>query len=202
MTGLREASAKGAMVLQTHVTVVTASQLPVRRNSGSMPVSRGPRRMRLIALMGVVMLLVPLSASGVFSESDTGAPVADADYDAAVRLVKDRSWVSAIEKLERAAGRHPRSADVHNLMGYAYRNAGDLDRAFTSYGRALDLDNNHRGVHEYIGEAWLMRGDVARARTHLRELDRLCRRECEEYRDLEKAIADYESESGMRDRPR
>ena len=39
---------------------------------------------------------------------------------------------------------------------------------------------------------WLMRGNAAKAREHLGELARLCRSECEEYRDLERAIAEFE----------
>lgn len=62
-------------------------------------------------------------------------------------------------------------------------------------GRAEDplaIDPKHRGAHEYIGEAYLMLGNVAKAREHLARLDRLCTFSCSEYRDLKKAIETYE----------
>ena len=50
----------------------------------------------------------------------------------------------------------------------------------------------NRGAHEYLGEAYLMVGNVAKAKEHLSVLDKLCFFPCDEYSDLKKAIADYE----------
>jgi len=149
--------------------------------------------MRLAALP-VILLLVAcaLPAAAVYNEPPDAAPTGDADFDAGYAAVKAADWPLATDHLQRAAERHPRSADLHNLLGFAWRKRGDLDRSFTHYHRALDLDPDHRGAHEYIGEAWLMRGDLGRAREHLVELERLCRKECEEYRDLARAIAEHE----------
>lgn len=146
---------------------------------------------RLVCLLTVLMLMAG-PAAGVYNEPGAAAPVGDADFDSGFNAVKREAWREAVASLERAATRYARSADVHNLLGFSYRKLGDLDRSFRHYFRALELDPDHRGVHEYIGEAWLMRGDVAKAREHLRELERLCRTDCEEYRDLERAIAEFE----------
>lgn len=51
------------------------------------------------------------------------------------------------------------------------------------------LSPRHLGAHEYIGEACLMTGNPEKAREHLAALDKLCGRDCDEYRDLAKAIA-------------
>ena len=69
---------------------------------------------------------------------------------------------------------------------------GKLDLAFKHYGEALRLDPRHRGAHEYIGEAYLMKGDLAKAKEHLAQLDRLCFFGCTELTDLKQAIAAYE----------
>jgi tetratricopeptide (TPR) repeat protein len=68
---------------------------------------------------------------------------------------------------------------------------GNLERAFHHYHEALRLDPNHRGAHEYIGEAYLTAGDLAKAEDHLRHLDRLWPSPCEERDDLQKAIDAY-----------
>jgi hypothetical protein len=63
---------------------------------------------------------------------------------------------------------------------------------FKHYTEALRLDPRHRAAHEYIGEAYLMVGDLSRAREHLAALDKLCFFPCSEHRDLKRAIEEYE----------
>ena len=90
-----------------------------------------------------------------------------------------------------AALRDTRNADIENYLGYAYRQSGQLQPAFTHYQRALQINPRHRGAHEYIGEAYLMANNLAKAEEHLAALQRICLIPCEEYEDLKKAVADY-----------
>ncbi|PYO35081.1 MAG: hypothetical protein DMD86_07480, partial [Candidatus Rokuibacteriota bacterium] len=60
----------------------------------------------------------------------------------------------------------------------------------------LELIPRHRGAHEYLGEAYLMVNDLARAEEHLSALRGICLIPCEEYGDLEKAIAAYRQRTG------
>lgn len=46
-------------------------------------------------------------------------------------------------------------------------------------------------AHEYVGEAYLMVGDLARAQKHLEELRKICLPPCAELADLERVIAEY-----------
>lgn len=48
-------------------------------------------------------------------------------------------------------------------------------------------------AHEYLGEAYLMAGNLDKAKEQLKVLDRLCFFSCDEYTMLRKAIADYEA---------
>jgi tetratricopeptide (TPR) repeat protein len=125
------------------------------------------------------------SGGGTFS-----AP-ADPDIESAKKAITDKNWDKAVVLLKRAEVRDPENAEIHNLLGFAERNRGDLDAAFKQYERALALDPRHRGAHEYIGEAYLMAGNPAKAEEHLAVLDKLCLFPCEEYRDLKAAIARY-----------
>jgi DNA-binding SARP family transcriptional activator len=68
-----------------------------------------------------------------------------------------------------------------------------MDRVFKHYGEALRLDPKHRDAHEYIGEAYLLVGNVGKAKEHLAALDKLCFFSCGEYRDLKRAIERHES---------
>lgn len=68
-----------------------------------------------------------------------------------------------------------------------------MDLVFRHYNEALRLEPNHRGAHEYLGEAYLMAGNLAKAKEHLEVLDRLCSVGCEEYTLLKNAVAAYEA---------
>ncbi len=64
------------------------------------------------------------------------------------------------------------------------------------YQKALAIDPKHKGAHENIGEAYLVLGDLARAKEHLAVLNKLCFFPCEEYSDLTKAVQAYEASDG------
>ena len=78
------------------------------------------------------------------------------------------------------------------MLGFSYRNLKQFDLAFKHYERAIELDPRHRGAHEYIGEAYLMMGDLAGAQRHLAAIKEICLLPCEELTDLERAIAQYQ----------
>jgi tetratricopeptide (TPR) repeat protein len=147
----------------------------------------------------LVLLVLTLSLPGP-ARADAGssggmytAP-ADPDFDRAKKEIKAKNWDAAIGLLEKALARDPANAEIHNQLGFAERNRGDLDAAFKHYERALALNPKHRGAHEYVGEAYLMTGNLAKAEEHLAVLNKLCFFPCEEYSDLKAAIATYKQQ--------
>jgi Flp pilus assembly protein TadD len=149
--------------------------------------------MRLAAVLLAAWALAgaPLLAHADPAETDPDLAAADQDYAAARKAVVDRQWEEAIARLRKAEVRYPDHADLQNYLGYAHRNLDQLDAAFRHYKRAIELEPRHRGAHEYIGEAYLMVGDVPNAEKHLAALRAICLLPCEELADLEKAIAKY-----------
>ena len=120
----------------------------------------------------------------------------DADYTAAVKAIKADKFAAAIPLLEGVVKRDASNADAYNWLAYATRKNGDPAASIPIYQKALAIDPKHRGAHEYIGEAYLMLGDLPKAREHLARLDSLCFFSCEEYRDLKKAVEAYEKKNG------
>jgi Flp pilus assembly protein TadD len=112
------------------------------------------------------------------------------DYAAGLKAIEAGNWSEAIRLLSSAALRDTRNADIENSLGFAYRSSGDLSGAFLHYNRALTLNPRHRGAHEYIGEAYLMIGNRAKAEEHLAALKKICLLPCEEYGHLEKKVAE------------
>lgn len=110
------------------------------------------------------------------------------------RAIEVKDWPRALTELRVALQAAPDNADVHNLLGFSYRKQAnpDLPKAFEHYQQALKLNPAHKGAHEYIGEAYLIDNKPDEARRHLAALEKICgNRTCEEYADLEKAIANF-----------
>ena len=105
-----------------------------------------------------------------------------------------QDWAGAAGALKSALSADPNNANYHNLYAYSLRKGAnpDMNLVFKHYNEALRLDPKLKGAHEYIGEAYLMVGNVAKAKEHLGQLDKLCFFSCTEYSDLKKAIAEYE----------
>jgi len=153
-------------------------------------------RMRISELISAVIVAVgvalqPQIAVADPTEEDTYAPKLDPDYAAGKQAIEKQDWNAAIRLLSSAALRDTRNADIQNYLGYAYRHSGQLDLAFKHYARALQINPRHRGAHEYIGEAYLMVNNPAKAEEHLTALRKICLIPCEEYEDLRKEITDY-----------
>ncbi len=144
------------------------------------------------ALLLVVALGAGMPIAGArILETTPAANQEDADFAAGKKAVERKDWKGAVESLDKALARLPENADLHNLLGYSYRHLNDLDNSFKHYKEALRIDPKHRGAHEYIGQAYLKADQPDKAAEHLAELEKLCGKNCEEYRDLAKAIAGY-----------
>lgn len=139
------------------------------------------------------ILLAALLVSAVPPTIARDDPVAivGAEHAAGKKAVAAKDWPGALKALKAAEQKEPNNADIHNLLGFSYRNSGQMDLAFQHYDRALKIDPRHLGAHEYVGEAYLMTNNLAKAEEHLAALKRHCARVCEERDDLEKAIAAY-----------
>jgi tetratricopeptide (TPR) repeat protein len=139
----------------------------------------------------IALALAVTGAAGAREGAEEEAAAQDPSYVAARLAITERRYAEAIRLLGEALARDPTSADIHNMLGYAHRKSGNLERAFQHYHEALRLNPDHRGAHEYIGEAYLLAGDLERAEDHLRRLIRLCPSPCEERDDLQQAIETY-----------
>jgi tetratricopeptide (TPR) repeat protein len=102
-----------------------------------------------------------------------------------------KDWPEAAKRFTAALKRNPDNPDLQNYLGYTHRNLKQFDLAFKYYKRAIEIDPRHRGAHEYIGEAYLMTGDLANAEKHLAALRNICLLPCEELEDLEKAVKQF-----------
>jgi tetratricopeptide (TPR) repeat protein len=145
------------------------------------------------AFLLALILAVPGLAFGAGepASAETRDPVLDKVSEATQR----QDWVAAATVLKDAVASNPGNANYHNLYAYSIRKGAnpDMNLVFKHYNEALRIDPKHRGAHEYIGEAYLMVGNVDKAKEHLGVLDKLCFFPCSEYTDLKKAISAHEA---------
>ena len=149
------------------------------------------RRAAFLAALAACLSFVQQPALGDATEEQPAEGARDPDYSAGLKAIEAKDWAEAIRKLSSASLRDTRNADIQNFLAYSYRNSGDLPLAFRHYHRALELNPRHRGAHEYIGEAYLMIGNPAKAEEHLKALDRICLIPCEEREHLLAKLAQY-----------
>jgi Flp pilus assembly protein TadD len=147
-----------------------------------------------ITLAIAASLAAPITLAEPF-ESIPDASARDTDYAAGKQAMEKKNWPEAAKRFQQAALRDPDNPDLQNYLGYTHRNLKQFDLAFKHYKRAIELNPRHRGAHEYIGEAYLMVGDLANAEKHLAALRNICLLPCEELGDLEKAVKDYRAKS-------
>ena len=110
-----------------------------------------------------------------------------ADY--AYVLAKAERYDEALDGPRSDAGPRTR-AQALNYRGYATRKLGRVDEGIGYYLKSVALDPRYAQVREYLGEAYVIKGDVAQAREQLRAIEAICGTDCEEYEDLAKAISE------------
>jgi tetratricopeptide (TPR) repeat protein len=143
------------------------------------------------------LILAGLLASGaVLAAGDPVSTAAPKDpvLEKVSAATQRKDWAGAQNVLKDALASNPNNANYHNLYAYSIRKGAnpDMGLVFKHYNEALRIDPQHRGAHEYIGEAYLMVGNLAKAKEHLVQLDKLCFFPCVEYTDLKKSIAEHE----------
>jgi tetratricopeptide (TPR) repeat protein len=148
------------------------------------------------------ILALLIAANVAYAADSSPAPRAANDpylerFDAAKAK---QDWAGAVEAMKQAVAAKPDNADYHNLYAYSLRKSGtkDMDLVFRHYNEALRIDPKHRGAHEYLGEAYLQVGNVAKAKDELAALDKICFFSCAEYSELKSAISQYETRASAK----
>ena len=147
----------------------------------------------------VITLYIVLALAG-FSLNPVNADGGDAwdknsPMAAFQELINDKKYQQAITELDEALHDDPDNADMLNLVAYSHRKLGHFEIALDYYQQALQIDPEHLGANEYLGELYLQIGQLDKAKERLEVLDKECFFGCEEYDELEEAIADYRKQN-------
>ena len=139
----------------------------------------------------LIVMLTLLLGSAIATAAGSYYSV-DEELESASKMIYKQKYKQAIEILQQAIDSEPDNADAWNLLGYALRKEGNLEKSAEAYSKALSIDPDHKDALEYQGELYLMLKDNAAAQSNLDKLSSLCPEGCEQLEMLSKAIAERE----------
>ena len=151
----------------------------------------------------ILLLLISFNVNGAGTGSNNSDSTTTPDqinslYELAEKHVYNKKYDKSLKLLKKLTKREDlgtRRADIYNLLGFSYRKLEnpELDKSFAAYMMALEIDPEHAGAHEYLGELYLMRDQKNQAMKMLSKLENLVGKNAEEYKDLLQAIENYQS---------
>ena len=153
---------------------------------------------KLIYTLLIIIALTNNSFSaGSSSDNDSSPKVSD--YAKAKNLIKAAKKYEKKGKTEKAQKRYakaqklllksndkkPLQADTLNYLGFTTRKLGDYERGEKFYLLGLQVEPNHNGINEYLGELYVATNRMDMAKERL-EVLKTCN--CEEYNELKEII--------------
>ena len=143
--------------------------------------------------MKALLLFAILTLGLAFAEgTSSDESQVNENYTQAQALIEAEDYQGAIDLLLPLAETDNQNADVFNLLGYSHRKLELYDPALEYYLTALELDPNHLGANEYLGELYLETDQPDKAAERVAMLETLCPEGCEELTELQEALVAYQ----------
>jgi len=98
----------------------------------------------------------------------------------------NKRYQKAQELLIKSNKKKPLQADTLNYLGFTTRKLGDYENGEKYYLLGLEIDPNHVGINEYLGELYVVTNRIDLAKERLKILENC---NCKEYEDLKQIIA-------------
>ena len=147
-----------------------------------------------ILIFSILLITNSFAAGG-----DSGGSSDASLYDDAVKLVKragklekknnlnkaNKLYSQAFTKLEKALKKDKKNPDILNYMGFTSRKTGNFEIAEKFYLQGLNINPNHNGINEYLGELYVQTNRIDKANERL-EVLKNCN--CKEFGELELII--------------
>ena len=146
---------------------------------------------KLIYTLLIIIALTNNSFSAG-SSSDNDSTPKESDYTKAKNLIiaakkyEEKGKTKKAQKfLLKSNDEKPLQADTLNYLGFTTRKLGDYEGGEKFYLQGLQIEPNHNGINEYLGELYVVtnRTDMAKERL---EVLKTCN--CEEYEELKEII--------------
>ena len=146
-----------------------------------------------------LLIIIALTSNSFSAGTSSDSSANSSDYTKAKNLIKAAKKYEKKGKVEKAQKRYakaqklllksnkkkPLQADTLNYLGFTTRKLGDYEKGEEFYLQGLQIEPNHSGINEYLGELYIAtnRMDLAKER-----LEVLKKCNCEEYDELKEII--------------
>jgi tetratricopeptide (TPR) repeat protein len=98
---------------------------------------------------------------------------------------KAKNLIKTAKKYEKKDKKKPLQADTLNYLGFTTRKLGDYKKGEEFYLQGLQIEPNHNGINEYLGELYIVTNRIDLAKERLNVL-KSC--DCKEYKQLKEII--------------
>jgi len=153
---------------------------------------------KLIYTLLIIIALTNNSFSAGSSIDNDSTPKVS-DYTKAKNLIIAAKKYEEKGKTEKAQKRYakaqklllkyndkkPLQADTLNYLGFTTRKLGDFEGSEKFYLQGLQIEHDHNGINEYLGELYVVTNRMDMAKERL-EVLKTCN--CEEYEELKEII--------------
>ena len=145
------------------------------------------------------LLIIIALTNNSFSAGDSNTTAKASDYTKAKNLINSAKKYEKKGKIDKAQERYakaqklllksneikPLQADTLNYLGFTTRKLGDYEKGEKFYLLGLQVEPNHNGINEYLGELYVATNRMDMAKERL-EVLKTCN--CEEYNELKEII--------------
>ena len=153
--------------------------------------------------MKITKIFLILSLLLTFADQSFAAGTSSSDkkpsYKNAVKLIEAAKKYESKDKMDKALKRYkkaqkilleldkkkPLQADTLNYLGFTTRKLGDFEAGEKYYLLGLQVEPNHVGINEYLGELYVVTNRINLAKERL-EVLKNCN--CKEYQELKEII--------------
>ena len=97
----------------------------------------------------------------------------------------NKRYEKALEYLIKSNKEKPNQPDTLNYLGFVTRKLGDYEKGEEYYLLGLQIDPDHKGINEYLGELYVVTDRIDLAKERLSVLKNC---NCEEYKELKEII--------------
>ena len=153
----------------------------------------------MIKKIFVILFFTIFTTNSFSAGSDSTPAKVKSNYDKAVQSIKFAKKYEAKGKLEKAKKRYakaqklllksnsekPNKADTLNYLGFTTRKLGDYENGEKYYLQGLEIEPNHVGINEYLGELYVATNRLNLAKERLKILENC---NCKEYTQLKEVI--------------
>ena len=150
-------------------------------------------------LIYTLLIIIALTNNSLSAGTSSDYSVDTSDYTKAKNLIKAAKKYEKKGKVEKAQKRYakaqkfllksnkkkPLQADTLNYLGFTTRKLGDYEKGEEFYLQGLQIEPDHNGINEYLGELYIAtnRMDLAKGRLNvLKDCN------CKEYKQLKEII--------------